>query len=126
MGQSEIKREHLRLTETDFPLLENKTKEIMSVILGELKSEPLQIDNWPFRYSFEKNNIEYELIFSQMGSVTLRLGQSDRYKRNPPPIFYISIGKYDRKGNNCKTTKSNNCAIVRTHRQGRGTESRRC
>jgi hypothetical protein len=63
MGQSEIKREHLRLTETDFPLLENKTKEIMSVILGELKSEPLQIDNWPFRYSFEKNNIEYELIF---------------------------------------------------------------
>ena len=95
MGQSEIKREHLRLTETDFPLLENKTKEIMSVILGELKSEPLQIDNWPFRYSFEKNNIEYELIFSQMGSVTLRLGQSDRYKRNPPPIFYISIGKYE-------------------------------
>ena len=30
-----------------------------------------------------------------MGSVTLRLAQSDRYRRNPPPIFYISIGKYE-------------------------------
>lgn len=95
MGQSEIKREHLRLTEEDFPLLENRTKDIMGVILNELECEPLQIDNWPYRYSVEKNNIKYELIFSQMGSVTLRLAQSDRYRRNPPPIFYISIGKYE-------------------------------
>ena len=95
MGQSEIKREHLRLTEEDFPLLEQKTKEIRAVILNELKCDPIQIDNWPYRYQVEKNNIKYELIFSQMGSVTLRLAQSDRYRRNPPPIFYISIGKYE-------------------------------
>lgn len=95
MGQSEIKREHLRLTEEDFPLLENKTKEIMRVILSEMKSEPLQIDDWPYRYQIEKNTIKYELIFSQMGSVTLRIAQSERYRRNPPPIFYISIGKYE-------------------------------
>jgi hypothetical protein len=95
MGQSEIKREHLRLTEEDFPILENKTKEIMRVILSEMKSEPLQIDIWPYRYLVEKNTIKYELIFSQMGSVTLRIAQSERYRRNPPPIFYISIGKYE-------------------------------
>ena len=67
MGQGEIKREHLRLTEEDFPLLEQKTKEIRTVILNELKCEPIQIDNWPYRYQGRKNNIKYELIFFPNG-----------------------------------------------------------
>jgi hypothetical protein len=95
MGQSEIKREHLRLSESDFPILEERTKQIMRVILESFKCEPLHLDTWPYRYLIERNKIQYEFIFSQMGSLTLRLAQSERYRRNPPPIFYISIGKYE-------------------------------
>lgn len=95
MGQSEIKREHLRLSESDFPILEEKTKELMQIILSSFFCETLKNDGFPYRYAIEKNSIRYEFIFSQMGSVTLRLAQSDRYRRNPPPIFYISIGKYE-------------------------------
>ncbi len=95
MGQSEIKREHLRLSESDFPILEQKTKQVMSVILESFKCESIQNDSWPYRYLIERNKIQYEFIFSQMGSLTLRLAQSDRYRRNPPPIFYVSIGKYE-------------------------------
>ncbi|MBK8397858.1 MAG: hypothetical protein IPL26_21795 [Leptospiraceae bacterium] len=94
MGQSEIKREHLRLSEEDFPILEKETKDLMSLILSLYKCEIIQQEVWPYRYGVEKNNIQYEFIFSQMGSVTLRIAKSDRYRRNPPPIFYISIGKY--------------------------------
>ncbi|MBP7280565.1 MAG: hypothetical protein KBA66_03245 [Leptospiraceae bacterium] len=95
MGQSEIKREHLRLSETDFPILEEKTKELIHLILSSFSCETLKDDGFPYRYAIEKNSIRYEFIFSQMGSFTLRLAQSDRYRRNPPPIFYISIGKYE-------------------------------
>ncbi len=95
MGQSEIKREHLRLSESDFPILEEMTKGIMQIILNSFKCEPLQVDTWPYRYLIERNKIQYEFIFSQMGSLTLRLAKSERYRRNPPPIFYISIGKYE-------------------------------
>jgi hypothetical protein len=95
MGQSEIKREHLRLSESDFPVLEEMTERVMAIILNSFKCEPLQVDTWPYRYLIERNKIQYEFIFSQMGSLTLRLAQSDRYRRNPPPIFYISIGKYE-------------------------------
>jgi hypothetical protein len=95
MGQSEIKREHLRLSEIDFPILEKKAVELMQVILTSFSYSILKDDSWPYRYGIEKNSIQYEFIFSQMGSFTLRLAQSDRYRRNPPPIFYISIGKYE-------------------------------
>lgn len=94
MGQGEIKREHLRLTEEDFPILENKTKELMQVILNLFSCEVIESSRWPYRYSIEKNQTHYEFIFSQMGSFTVRLARSERYRRNPPPIFYMSIGKY--------------------------------
>ncbi len=87
MGQSEIKREHLRLSESDFPILEQKTKQVMGVILESFNCESMQSDSWPYRYIIERNKIQYEFIFSQMGSLTLRLAQSERYRRNPPPIF---------------------------------------
>ncbi|HMV43334.1 MAG TPA: hypothetical protein PK079_20680 [Leptospiraceae bacterium] len=97
MGQGEIKREHLRLSEADFPELESRTKQLMSVILNLFSCEPIQTIDWPYRYSLTKNQNKYEFIFSQMGSFTLRLAQSERYRRNPPPIFYMSIGKYAEK-----------------------------
>ena len=53
-------------------------------------------ENWPLRYHLNRTDFQYEFIFSQMGSLTVRLSQSERYRRNPPPIFYLSIGKYSK------------------------------
>ncbi len=50
-------------------------------------------ESWPIRWKTTISEVELEFVVSEMGSVTLRLGQSLRYRRNPPPVFYISLGK---------------------------------
>ncbi|MDX1960198.1 MAG: hypothetical protein SFU98_16635 [Leptospiraceae bacterium] len=93
MGQSEENRE--RLLENDFPILENLTLEMESRVKEFLQLVPISaVNEWPHRYSLEFEGVELEVIFSQMGSFTIRLSKSERYRRNPPPLFYLSIGKY--------------------------------
>lgn len=52
-----------------------------------------ETESWPIRWKIIVSEVELEFIISEMGSVTLRLAQSLRYRRNPPPVFYISLGK---------------------------------
>jgi hypothetical protein len=92
MGESKIERE--RIIESDFPILEEKTKELRSILLEAISVVPLQVESWPYRYQYSYDSYHFECIFSAMGSFTLRLATDERYRRNPPPIFYISIGKY--------------------------------
>jgi hypothetical protein len=94
MGNSEIKRERIRLDESDLINLKKQTIILKDLILSSFDTKSVQEEAWPLRYLTLRSGTEYEFIFSEMGSVTLRLARSDRYRRNPPPIFYISLGKY--------------------------------
>lgn len=49
-------------------------------------------ESWPIRWKTTILEVELEFVVSEMGSVTVRLRQSSRYRRNPPPVFYISLG----------------------------------
>jgi len=90
---AEIKENRQSLEERDFPVLETMSLKMRDLILEVF--EVTQIENtWPLRYRMNYKNGEYEWVFSAMGSVTLRLAKSERYRRNPPPIFYLSVGKY--------------------------------
>ncbi len=93
MGTSKEKKERLRLNESDLVKLNSMTRELESLTKSIFDLKELDL-NFPVRYLFLKNEIEYEFIFSGMGSFTVRLAKSERYRRNPPPIFYLSIGKY--------------------------------
>jgi hypothetical protein len=94
MGQSKINRERLRLEEDDLPKINSLTRDLLQNILNVFSLEVKEGENWPLRYFLNRTHFQYEFIFSQMGSLTVRLAQSERYRRNPPPIFYLSIGKY--------------------------------
>ncbi len=50
---------------------------------------------FPIHWKAEILGNSFEWIVSEMGSVTLRLGEHARYTRNPPPIFYVSLGKFE-------------------------------
>jgi uncharacterized protein (DUF2249 family) len=90
---AEIKENRQSLEERDFPILETMSLKMKDLILEAF--EVTQIDSsWPLRYRMNYKNGEFEWVFSAMGSVTLRIAKSERYRRNPPPIFYLSVGKY--------------------------------
>lgn len=50
---------------------------------------------FPIRWFMESSNYEFEWVVSEMGSITLRLAGDYPGKKNPPPIFYLSLGKYE-------------------------------
>lgn len=50
---------------------------------------------FPKRWKYSYSNYNFEWVVSEMGSITLRLGEHPRFRKNPPPIFYLSLGKYD-------------------------------
>lgn len=90
---AEIKETRQSLEERDFPILENMSEKMKSLVLESFTVQLIE-GNWPYRYGMVYRDIQFEWIFSAMGSVTLRVAKSDRYRRNPPPIFYLSVGKY--------------------------------
>lgn len=51
--------------------------------------------DFPIRWKSQINDYLFEWVISEMGSMTLRLSEHVRFKRNPPPIFYLSLGKYE-------------------------------
>jgi hypothetical protein len=94
MGDSEKEKIRLRLDESDLSILENMTAEAIQFLSNAFNYKINISSEWPKYYHYNHNNISYEFVFSQMGSITFRLSASIRYKKNPPPIFYASIGKY--------------------------------
>ncbi|WP_040507097.1 LIC_13241 domain-containing protein [Leptospira wolbachii] len=50
---------------------------------------------FPIRWKTEQMGQILEWVVSDMGSVTLRLGGVEGNRRNPAPIFYLSLRKKD-------------------------------
>ncbi|PJZ80291.1 LIC_13241 domain-containing protein [Leptospira meyeri] len=50
---------------------------------------------FPIRWIMEQKGQRFEWVVSDMGSVTLRLGDMEGKRRNPAPIFYLSLKKTD-------------------------------
>ncbi|GBF50054.1 hypothetical protein LPTSP4_15750 [Leptospira ryugenii] len=48
----------------------------------------------PFKWRFLYSETVFESLLSEMGSFTVRLAEHHRFKKNPPVLFYVSIGKY--------------------------------
>ena len=88
---ADIKEHRQSLEERDFPILESMSDKMRLLVLDSFECTPLE-ESWPYRYKVTVNSFDFEWVFSAMGSVTLRVAKSERYRRNPPPIFYLSVG----------------------------------
>lgn len=88
------KRDRVSIDIIDFPILESMAQGLRQEVISLFDHEILEDSKTPYRYKIKSQNNEYELIFTDMGSFTLRPCVSERYRRNPPPLFYISVGKY--------------------------------
>jgi len=91
---AESKKERLKIEEEDFLILENMSGELALILIERYDLKVKEDSAWPKRYSYSHSGLDLEFVFSSMGSFTVRPEISERYKKNPPPIFYISVGKY--------------------------------
>ncbi len=91
---AESKKERLKIEEEDFLILENMSGELALILIERYDLKIKDDSAWPKRFSYFHFGLKLEFIFSAMGSFTVRPEVSERYKKNPPPIFYISVGKY--------------------------------
>jgi len=85
----------------DLPILRELAWEafqLYSQKFPPLASVPSDFAEGPIRWKVKISTGEFEFVISEMGSLTLRLAESNRYRRNPPPVFYASLGK-DSEGN---------------------------
>lgn len=71
----------------DNPLID---KDNLDVIEQWENNESME---FPIRWKTEQMGQIFEWVVSDMGSVTLRLGGSEGNRRNPAPIFYLSLRK---------------------------------
>ncbi|TGM59052.1 LIC_13241 domain-containing protein [Leptospira vanthielii] len=79
----------------EYPEME-KAKSPAQEKLTKLTTEQTESLSFPIRWNIEKNGQILEWVVSDMGSVTLRLGGSEGNRRNPAPIFYLSLRKSDK------------------------------
>jgi len=78
----------------DLPELQKYAKQAFDHFILEFPPiHPLGGDEWPIRWMTYFHGEELEVVVSEMGSITIRLSKSERYRRNPPPLFYSSLGK---------------------------------
>ncbi|TGK82458.1 hypothetical protein EHQ24_14520 [Leptospira noumeaensis] len=68
---------------------EKKNSFSMNQLEGNETSE------FPIRWMMEQKGQRFEWVVSDMGSVTLRLGDMEGKRRNPAPIFYLSLRKLE-------------------------------
>ncbi|TGL87551.1 hypothetical protein EHQ68_07495 [Leptospira congkakensis] len=54
-----------------------------------------ETSEFPIRWMMEQKGQRFEWVVSDMGSVTLRLGDVEGKRRNPAPIFYLSLRKLE-------------------------------
>lgn len=62
---------------------------------SENQSETIELPTFPIRWKTERMGKIFEWVVSDIGSVTLRLGGLEGNRRNPSPIFYLSLRKTD-------------------------------
>ncbi len=85
---------------SDFTNLNSISREITELLWKIYPNQNQSLEeilnqDFPLRWKVEVSNTGFEWVISEMGSITLRLGDNSPSRRNPPPIFYLSIGKYE-------------------------------
>ncbi|TGL57151.1 hypothetical protein EHQ58_15305 [Leptospira ognonensis] len=71
-------------------------KKLIKMYPNARMGEAMELEeNFPIRWLMESSNHKFEWVVSEMGSMTLRLAGDFPGKKNPPPIFYLSLGKYE-------------------------------
>lgn len=55
-------------------------------------NNPLSIE-FPVRWKVKLSGKYFEWVVSDLGSITLRLSEISANRKNPAPIFYLSLGK---------------------------------
>lgn len=91
MEESKAIRESINPAELN--ILEKLTIELRGIVLNLFICETLSDKESPFRYKYNHKKLEYEFIFSSMGSFTVRPIPNIPNRRTFP-IFYLSLGKY--------------------------------
>ncbi|MCW7469803.1 LIC_13241 domain-containing protein [Leptospira kanakyensis] len=83
----------------DLPFLKEESLRVYRWLLAKFPeldtletNESLQ---FPLRWMTEQKGQRFEWVVSDMGSVTLRLGGLEGNRRNPAPIFYLSLRKLE-------------------------------
>ncbi|PJZ85091.1 LIC_13241 domain-containing protein [Leptospira harrisiae] len=87
-----LKEESLRVFHwllNEFPKIEIPN----SPTLNEKDNQSNEPIEFPIRWTIEQFGQRFEWVVSDMGSVTLRLGGLEGNRRNPAPIFYLSLRK---------------------------------
>ena len=82
----------------DLPYLKEESLRVFQWLVAEYPEigkmmTPIETPEFPIRWKIEKNGQILEWVVSDMGSVTLRLGDLEGNRRNPAPIFYLSLRK---------------------------------
>lgn len=82
----------------DLPFLKEESLRVFRWLVAEYPEigkmmTPIETTEFPIRWKIEKNGQILEWVVSDMGSVTLRLGDLEGNRRNPAPIFYLSLRK---------------------------------
>ncbi|BDA79988.1 hypothetical protein LPTSP3_g29180 [Leptospira kobayashii] len=92
----------LKIDVSDFENLSFHSKQVVKFLLENYPPKNKDDANigqsefvFPLKWKVEILGSVFEWVVSEMGSVTLRLAEHPRYSRNPPPIFYVSLGKYE-------------------------------
>lgn len=85
----------------DLPYLKEESFRVFRWLAAEYQDidkmkAPIESPEFPIRWKIEKNGQILEWVVSDMGSVTLRLGGAEGNRRNPAPIFYLSLRKNDK------------------------------
>ncbi|MCW7461624.1 LIC_13241 domain-containing protein [Leptospira limi] len=84
----------------DLPILKEKSIQAYEWLLTKFPHDNLEKQHvsktefeFPIRWTMEWKGHGFEWVVSDMGSVTLRLGELDGKRKSPAPIFYLSLRK---------------------------------
>ncbi|MDF3820999.1 hypothetical protein P3G55_13895 [Leptospira sp. 96542] len=85
------------ITMEDLPRLREEAIKAFDFLAKNYPSEDIgqttNKEDFPLRWFTKQRDTQFEWVISEMGSITLRLGATPDSKKNPPPIYYLSIQK---------------------------------
>ena len=94
MEESKIRREKVRMSESDLSYLESQVDTLIETILDSYECISEDDKSFPKKYVIIQNGKKYEFIFSQIGSFTIRALNEEKQRLHYAPLFYISVSKY--------------------------------
>lgn len=97
MESSKTKRERVKIDLEDLPMIQNKTLKLIDDLCTEYELVGLHQNSWPFKYLYIREGQKYEFLFSQIGSFSIRVINSNIPEKFYQVVYYLSVGKYDTK-----------------------------